>query len=386
MSNIKNKRSRFDMPPKYSLHNFPDYSYIIKNKKIHFDIHIDIHMNNIEKYWKNSSKYIWSQIHNITQKDINIILQLQMVFYEILNKEINTDEQIIRKTQKQIDYEFDEIKKEKKMKIEILSFLMNVIHFIIDKINISFHCKIKILYKKFLFIYKKFYHSNKNNDTYRNIFYNEMDLFIKTFIVSDDEKDIEYSLETEINKNTDITKENIIHSKRKRKKPIHYGYFKSDTETKNLIKKQEFEESLQELQKQKKTIHVKKQIELIKNKLDKIKKNDKSISILEIKSDDKISQIENDLQHLYKQLKNNTNKEEISIIKSSINSKLKSLKKENDKLYSKNKHKNLSSIKNTLSKLEKYKTKFKDLHLSEIESESDDDYFSENSELSDISI
>ena len=372
------------MPPKYSLHKFPDYSYIINNKKIHFNIHIDIHINNIEKYWKYSSKYIWSQINDITQKDINIITQLQMVFYEILNKEENTDEQIIRKTQKQIDDEFDEIKKEKKMKIEILSFLMNIIHFIIDD-NISFHCKIKILYKKFLFIFKKFFHLNKNEYNYQNIFYNEMDLFIKTFIVSDDKKDIEYSLETEINKNTDITEENIIQSKRNRKKTIHYGYFRSDTETENLIKEQEFKESLQELQKQKKTIHVKKQIKLIKKKLDKIKKNDKSISILEIKSDDKITQIENDLQHLYKQLKNNTNKEEISIIKSSINSKLKSLKKENDKLYLKNKHKNLSSIKNTLSKLEKYKTKFKDLNLSEIESESEDDYFSENSELSDIS-
>lgn len=387
MSNIKNKRSCFNMPPKFLLHQFPDYSYIIKNKKIHFNIHIDIHINNIEKYWKYSSKYIWSQINDITQKDINIITQLQMVFYEILNKEENTDEQIIRKTQKQIKEEFDKIKNEKKMKIEILSFLINIIHFIIDD-NISFHHKIKILYKKFLFIFKKFFHLNKNEYTYQNIFYNEMDLFIKTFIVSDDKKDIEYSLETEINKNTDITKKNIIHSKRKRKKTIHYGHFKSDIETKNLIKEQEFIESLYELQKKKKTPHIKKQIELIKDKLYKLQKKNSNryLSVLENKSDDKISQIENDLQHLYKQLKNNTNKEEIVIIESSINSKLKSLKKENDRLYLQNKYKNLSSIKNTLSKLEKYKTKFKDLHLSEIESESDDDYFSENSELSDISI
>lgn len=361
-------------PKKYSLKNFPNYE--INSKEIFF-IHkntkknIKIHFNNINQIFNN--KLIW--IKTTENIKINFIFQIQISLFEILDLELNIEELEIIKTQKQLENEEYHKNKEKIMKIEILQFLYHKLDFIND--NNSINKLLSILCNDFWFIYKKY--KKKTFIQYKNIFYIQMDLILDNFIVEDYKEDKDKKKEKN---NSDIDKKNILHNKRIPKKLKKYGNFKSEFETKQIIMSQEINDHIKYLKKQKQTLDINNQIIFYQKKLNNININNYE-NKKEIKSDDKIIILENDLKKLNKKLKYHIDdNEQIKNIKLSIHSKLKSLKKEKDKLQKKLlQNKNISSIKITLLKLQKYNKKFQKLNMNEIESDSEDNYFSDNSEL-----
>ena len=264
-----------NLPPKYLIKSFPDYKnfFLKKSSSPKYEIfkknqnkiffidkktkeNIIINTENIRKIWRNA--YIWKKTSNINEEQLNIIYQLQMALYEILNKEQDTEDKI-------------ELELEKEKKLIVLHFLKNNFEIITENYK-NIKKLIEIIYCEFWIIYQK--HEKENEKQYKKIFYEEMDILLENFIVDDEDNAIEYVSIKEKNK-TDINKNNIIQGKRMIIKRDRYGYFKSEIETKRIIRQEELIQIIEDLEEEKKnnySLTKKEKLLLLKN-IEKKKKN-----------------------------------------------------------------------------------------------------------------